>query len=292
MTLTEKQVKKIIELRDTNEMTNEEIADAAKCGVSSVKKYASDNYGLDEKAGRSLTKIMKEEGYDFVDEIKPLVYKLKNQATEIDISLHKYLTDVSNIMSRFLRITDKPAWFFYVFCELANNYAVMNNDIDAMKLIEAVENWFNREIEIKEAEEFLSEIKTKTETLIKNADDDYKYYQEQTNELKEKLGLLNLIQESEFDLNKNEAKAEKLLKNTKKEYNQWLKKIKEAQKSLKQITLAQTIIEKKIVENSDKNNETVKKENILLKQVLEKINKLFPEEIEVIIQEIGVENQR
>lgn len=286
--LDEKQINKLREMRE-KDLTVKETANALGISESSVKKYTSDNYELDEKAGLSLTKIMKEEGFDFSDEIKPLVYSLKNQANEINVDLYKYLTDVSNIMSAFLRITDKPAWFYLVFCELANSLSVITEQIDAMKLIEAVENWFNREIEIEEAEEFLTEIKEKTETLIENADEEYEYYQEKTNELKEEIESLTLFQESEKDLRKNEAKAEKLLKNTKEEYNQWLKKIKEAQESLGKITLAQTIITKKIMESPDKNNNTIKRENIMLRLVLEKINKLFPEEINVIIQEIDTE---
>lgn len=280
--LDEKQINKLREMRGKN-LTVKETANALGISESSVKKYTSDNYELDEKAGRSLTKIMKEEGYDFADDIKPLVYKLKSQANEIGVDLYDYLTDVSNIMSAFLRITDKPAWFYLVFCELANSLSVITEQIDAMKLIEAVENWFNREIEIEEAEEFLTEIKT----LIENADEEYECCQEKTDKLKKEIESLTSIQESEKFIRENEAKAELLLKNTKEEYNQWQEKINEAQESLRKITLAQNIITKEIVESSDKNNDTIKKENILLKQVLEKISLIFPEEIKVIIQEIS-----
>ncbi|GAH86721.1 unnamed protein product, partial [marine sediment metagenome] len=181
----------------------------------SVNKYASDDYEkdneLDEKAGRSLTKLMKEEGYDFSDNIKPLVYSLKIQANEIGVDLFDYLTDVSNIMSGFLRITCKPVWFYFTFCELANSLSVITDHIDAIKLMETVDNWFNREIGIEEAEEFLNEINEKTETLIENANEEHSYWEERTNKLKKEIKLLGLIQESEKDLRKNEAKAEKLL---------------------------------------------------------------------------------
>ena len=63
------------------------------------------------------------------------------------------------------------------------------------------------------------------------------------------------------------------------------------EKEAKKIDIENKLLKIKIGQ-PDKNNENTKRENILLKKAFEKINKLFPEEISVIIQEIGVENQR
>ena len=289
--LEEKEIQKIRELRE-KELTVKEIAKAVGRSESSVKKYISDNYEGDEKAGRSLTKIIKKEGYDFEDDIMPLVYSLKNQANEIDITLYDYLKDISNIMNGFLRITYTPAWFYYVFCELANNLSVITDHIEANDLMNAIDNFYNREISMEESEKFLTEIETKTETLIENSKEEYSYYQEKTNELKEEIESLTPIQISENTLKENEAKAEKLLKNTKQELKGLNNQIDEAQEILRKVRLAQTVVIKKIMENPDKNNENLKKENVLLNQMFERVNKLFPEESKIIIQEIGVENQR
>ena len=169
--LNENQINKIKEMREKG-LTIKETAKALGISDSSVKKYTSEDYEkdneFDEKAGNSLTKQMKEEGYDFADEIKPLVYSLKLQANEIDITLHDYLRDISNTMSKFLKITSRPDWFYYVFCELANSLSVFTNHIDAEKIMEAFDNFYNREIEMENAEAFITDIETKAELLVKN----------------------------------------------------------------------------------------------------------------------------
>ena len=259
--LDENQINKLRKMREKG-LTVKETANALGISESSVKKYTSDDYEreneFDEKAGNSLTKQFDLEGYDFQDEIVPLIYKLKGQSNEIGVDLYDYLKDIANTMNKFLRITNKPEWFYYCFCELAKNYSLITDHIDATKFMEAIDNFYNRELNMEESEVFLTEIETKTESLIKNAKEEYKYYQEKTNELKKEIESLSLIQESVKDLNKNEAKAEKLLKNTKEEYKQWQERIDEAQESLEKITLAQTIIIKKTMENPDKNNEIMR----------------------------------
>ena len=69
--------------------------------------------------------------------------------------------------------------------------------------------------------------------------------------------------------------------------------LKNMENEAKRLQMINTILTEKykILEQSDKNNEQIKQENIMFNMIFERINKLFPEEINVIIQEIGVENK-
>lgn len=291
MTLTEKQIKRIRELKGTTNMTVKEIANSVEVAESSVKKYASDDYEkdnkLDEKAGYWLTKIMEEEGYDFQDEIKPLVYSLKVQTNEIGIPLHDYLTNIRNNTNKFLRITCKPEWFYYVLMELANDYSLINDHIDATKIMETVDNFYNREIEMEESEKLLAENEAKAELLLNNTKERYRYWEERTATLQEE----------------SKAKAEGLLYDAKIKLNDLNKRIDEAQKNYELLKLLQTTMlnknignDKKIetenqelkikLKQSDKDNNITKQENKLMEIVLKEVSINFPVELELIINKV------
>lgn len=293
--LEEKQIKKIRELRE-KEITVKDIAKAVGVSESSVKKYLSDDYEKDnkkdEKTGKTLTDLMIEE-LDFEDGVIPLVYKLKNQANEIDVNLFDYLTDISNTMSKFLRITCKPEWFYYVFMEIANNLAVIiTNNIDANDLMNAIDNWYNRELELEQAEIYLLETQEKAETIINNIKEEQTFFEEECK---------NKIKELEISNNTIETKAERLLNNTKEELKELKEEIDNAIKTRENLTTLNTTIIKKIQEKinlqktegskADKENQELKQQLSAFNIVFDKISKLFPNEIAVIIQEIDNERQ-
>ncbi len=286
--LNENQINKIREMREKG-LTIKETANALEVSESSVKKYTSEDYEkdneLDEKTGNSLTKQFDLEEYDFQDDIAPLVYKLKDQANEINVTLHDYLTDISNTMNKFLRITSKPQWFYYVFCELANSFSLINEHIDATKFMEAVDNWYEREIDMEESEKFIIDIETKAEKLVKNAKEEYNIWQEKIDNAQKEYEKITSLHTVMINNLLEKPNLEKLQKTE--------KKLIDAENRLKELELSKLIlIEKcKILEQSDKDNKIAKKENILLKKAFKKLNKLFPQEITVIIQEIENEIQ-
>lgn len=294
--LDENQISKLREMREKG-LTISETAKALGISESSVKKYTSEDYErekeFDEKAGNSLSKQFDLEGYDFQDEIVPLIYKLKGQANEINITLHDYLEDIANIMNKFLRISDKPHWFYYVFCELAKNYSLINDHIDPLKFMEAIDNFYNREISMEESENFLFETNEKSDILIENAKENYYFLENKIN---------NIRNEAVQYINKKKIKTEGLIENAKEELNELNKQIEETKKKYEIIN---AVLIKKIAcnietlhetEQSDKNNEitkqekesikNLKQENTIMEVILKEFQTNFPVELEMIVNKV------
>lgn len=287
--LDDKEKTRIRELRESGN-TIAETAKAVGRSESTVKKYTSEDYEkdneIDGKTAKALTDQMIEEGYDFENEIKPLVYSLKLQASEIDITLYDYLNDISNIMNKFLRITNNPEWFYYVFCELAiNSFPVFTDLIEANDLINAFNNFYNREIEMENAETFITDIETKAETLLNETKAELTDLNNQINEAQKertKIASLNSIILMKMLGAPNKERLKMSEENLKNMENQLTKL---------QIT-NQILIEKcKLLEKTDKDNEIIKQDNTMFNMVYNKLYKLFPNEIDVIIQEISNESQ-
>lgn len=286
--IEEAQIKRLRELRE-NGLTIKETAKAVGISESTVKKYTSDDYErdneIDGKTGKTLTDQMIEEEYDFADEIKPLVYSLKIQANEIDITLYDYLNDISNTMNKFLRITDTPQWFYYVFCELAKILSLINDHIDASDFMEAIDNFYNREIEMEASENFITEIEEKAERLVNNAKEEYNDWQEKINEAQKSYESITSLKSIILKKMMDDPILEKL-KIAK-------GRLEITEKGMKKLQMTNIIlIEKcKSLEQADINNEIIRQDNIMFNMVYEKLYKLFPQEIDTIIQEIENEKQ-
>ena len=285
--LDEKEINEIIEMREKG-LKIRQIAKAVGRSESTIKKYISDDYEnneLDEKAGKTLTDQMKEERYDFDDEIKPLVYSLKIQANEIDITLHDYLTDISKTMNKFLRITNTPQWFYYVFCELANNYSLITDHIDAEKLMEAIDNFYNREIEMENAEAFIIDIETKAEKIVSETKAKLEDLNSQNNEAQKELDRLASIQTTMLKKLMDDPNREKLKKSE--------KNLKNMENEAKRLEMVNAILTEKckLLEQPDEYNEQIKKKIMLYEKVFERVNKIMPDGIMAIVQEIENENK-
>ncbi|KKM04508.1 hypothetical protein LCGC14_1763550, partial [marine sediment metagenome] len=261
---------------------------------SSVKRYSSDNQEkdneFDEKTGKLLTKQFDLEGYDFQDEIAPLVYKLKNQANEINITLYDYLNDISSNMSKFLRLTENPERFYYIFCELSKNLSVITEHIEAEKLIEAIDNFYNREIEMEEAENFIAEIEEKAELLLENVKEEYNEYKKKINNVQNELKTI---------ISTEGLMMQKILQKPDKE------KLQNAEIKINNLAVKLQIIAENalMIENKNKDlkseNQNLKKmlnqikqENLALDMVFDKIKLIFPEEIKSIVAEVSSESQK
>ena len=281
--IEEKQKERIKELRD-NGLTIKETAKALEISESSVKKYSSSDYekdnDIDEKSADTITKQLDLEGYDFIDEIKPLVYKLKIQANEIDITLFDYLKDISDTMNKFLRITSKPEWFFYTFMEIANNLSLISDHIEANDLMKAIDNFYNREIEMENAEAFITEIETKAERLVNNAKEECEIWREKTNETKLEYQSITSLKAIMLNKMMSDPNKEKLKLSE--------ESLEKMENQIKELQISNTIlIEKgKSLEQINKNNEIAKQDNLMFNMMYEKLYKLFPQEIETILKEI------
>jgi len=290
--INEEKKKRISELRKT--LAVKEIAKLLEISESSVKRYSSDNQEkdneFDEKTGKLLTKQFDLEGYDFQDEIAPLVYKLKNQANEINITLYDYLNDISSNMSKFLRLTENPERFYYIFCELSKNLSVITEHIEAEKLIEAIDNFYNREIEMEEAENFIAEIEEKAELLLENVKEEYNEYKKKINNVQNELKTI---------ISTEGLMMQKILQKPDKE------KLQNAEIKINNLAVKLQIIAENALMIENKNQDLksenqnlkkmlnqIKQENLALDMVFDKIKLIFPEEIKSIVAEVSSESQK
>lgn len=283
MTLDEKKVERIRELKERGDISNEEIANAVKVALSSVKKYTSNDYEqdkIDEKTGNTLTEQMIEEGYDFTDEVKPLVYKLKIQANEIDITLYDYLNDISNTMNKFLRITDNPERLYYIFCQISQNLSVLTDHIEAEDLINAVNLFYDREIEFEQIEAFILEQKQKSNELVdgkaielRDLDRQIEAYQESLTQITN-LHTQTVIKIIE-DPNRGKLKLSE-------------ERVESMENQIKELQMTNTIlIEKgKLLQEADEDNEITRQENIKARLIFERLENIFPQDVKNIIREI------
>ena len=286
--LEEKQIKKIIELKEKG-LTVKDIAKTVNVSESTVKKYTSDDYEhdneIDEKSALNITKHMIEEGYTF-DEIETLGYSLKLQANEIDITLFDYLTDINSVMGNFLKITNTPERFYYVFMELANNLSgFTTNNIEATDLINAINKFYDREIEMENAEQFIIDIETKAENIVSETKAELTDLNNQILYLQKehtKLTSLNSIICMKMLEEPNKEKLEIAEEN--------FKNMESELKKLQNINII--LIEKcKLLEQNDKYNEIIKQENMVFNMAYDKLYKLFPQECDSIIKELDNEIQ-
>jgi transcriptional regulator with XRE-family HTH domain len=272
--IEEAQIKRIKELRE-NGLTIKEVARAIEVSESSVKKFTSDNYErdnkIDEKTGNVLTEQFSLENYDFIDDIRPLVYKLKAQANEQEITLYDYLKDISDIISKFLRITDNPERIYYIFMELANNLTTITNHIEAIDFINAINNFYDREIEFEKIEAWLLEQKDTCDIYIENKKGELRDLLQEIDNNRETLETLTNVR-NHFTMKLIEDPNKILLEN--------LKELQEKDKTLK-------IANKELKESLNRADT----DNIMYRMIFEKITERDPNFINTIIREIEIENK-
>jgi len=305
--IDEEKKTRIGELKESG-LSVKEIAKDLEISESYVKRYSSytpdKNNELDEKISNEMTNIMSLEGYDYDDEIKPLIYTLKDQASELDITLHDYLNDIKNTMNKFLRLTDTPEKFYYVFCELANNFSLITDHIEAEKLMEAVDNFYNKEIEMEEADEYMAENEAKAEKLLENIKEKLNEYEEKIKNAQERLNSLTSTEalmtnwylekpyeerlvNQEIKINNLQALMQKvaeeglMYKSENQELKIMLERINHDTLSLikafEQVKDKNSLLEREI--------EQVNQENALLERADDQINHLYPAEMENIKNE-------
>jgi len=294
--IEEKKIKRIRELRESG-ITIYEIAKMLEISESSVKKYSSSdpdkNNEIDKKTPNEMNNIMLLEGYDFQDEIKPLIYMLKAQANELDITLYDYLKDINKVQNKFLRLTDTPERFYYVFCELANNFSVITEHINAENLISVIDNFYNREIEFEKIEEYLLEQKQECDDYINNKKEELMGLLQQINEAQ------NKIIEAKEELHKLTSTQSIMIQKIFE--NPHLEKLEKSEIKINSLQILLQKIAKEAVQHKTENiklkdlikenitiNNQLKQENSALDMVFDKIRLIFPEEVKSIVSEVSM----
>jgi len=259
-------------------LTIKQIAKALEIGESSVQRYSSstpdkDNE-LDEKISNDMTKIMLLEGYDFEGGIKPLIYALKDEVNEMNITLWSHIYDIKNNTKTFLRITDNPMRLYYIFMVFASNLNLITDHINPEDFIDMVDNFCEREVGMEEAEEYIAEIKETAKLIMTKTE-------EKWDETKKKIE--NAKKEAMKDV---ESKSKTLLKNSKEEYAEYQKKIDNAKKELTLLHQISPLIIRTLETLGNENQELTK----MLKES-DKKNSLL-EKAETIISEMTNEQQQ
>lgn len=288
--IDETKKKRIKELRD-NGLTIKEISKALEVSESTVQRHSSDNQDenneTDKKTADGMTNIMLQEGYDFEDEIMPVVYKAKNIATEIDITLHDSIDNDNRIKDKFLRLTDNPSKFYYVFCELANNLSLITENINAQKFVEATENFYEREIEMEKADDYIEKQEEKITAIMEEGKKQYNNLQEKIENAQEQLDNLTNVRNTlamkllERPTEQKLEKAEEIIKSLKIMNKKVIKKFKTINIENETLKKVNDSLDQKIRELRE-----IHRQNIFMKMILAHVSNSFPTELETIIQEV------
>ena len=211
-----------------------------------------------------------------------LVFNLKRIAHETGSKLGDFIQDIETIFDKYHKITEDPVKLFNFIIEISECLNVITDHIEMEELINTIDNFYNREIEMEESESFLAESETKAEIILENAKKEYQDYNKKIDNAQQYLNQLT---------SQNNIWLAKLLQDPNKE---------KLQESLNKITKLQNyilIINEKAQMLESENQEFKKmleqnnKEKLLLEKAFERIGKIFPQEMRSIVSEIENERQ-
>jgi len=295
----------IYDLNEQN-VSTKEIANRLNISQSSVynalqegdkEQVEIEEDGKNEFIEKKLLEIFTYEKY--IEESKlDLLYNLRKIAKNSgSIDLGEFLADIMTIFNTYYRYTDNTIKLFYFLLDLSNNLGLITNHIDPKILIEHIDNFYDREISMENAEnyiaccdELLEETWEKWRAKILIATNEYHEIVNGRKEHKSKLikRLRETNDEQQAQINR--------LKETIETFEQ---KVREAlakniilstfsKESIKNDEIQKTQIKKLTAEiqELEKLLEKLDKERGILEKAVRKMGTIFPEEVKTIVREI------
>jgi len=207
-----------------------------------------------------------------------LIFGLKRIGEKSGKDLGDFVEDLVYIFDCYDKITEDTIKLFVFLLEISRNMTVIADHIEPLILIDYIDNFIDREVDMEDAEKYVAEIKEEAENVWNET-------QKRIENVKRKA------------INEIEVKSETLLTNSKEEYAEYQEKINRAKEELTDLILNKIFLNNR--------NEKVKKENqelkktlkesdekkTLLEKAFKKLGAIFPQEAETIIQEIIKESR-
>lgn len=226
---------------------------------------------------KKLIEIFRYEGYP-EETIVNLIFNLKRIGEKAGKDLGEFVEDLEYILDCYNERTENFKLIFVFLLELATHFSIITDHIEAGVLINYIDNFIEREVDMEESEKYVAEIK------------------------EEAVNVWNETQKRIEDAKKEamsevESKSKTILKNSKEEYAEYQGKIKNAKKELASLRAIGSLI-RKTLEKLEKENQNLRKmlkesdeKKSLLEEAFKRIEAIFPMETETIVKEIIKESQ-
>lgn len=289
MTISEEKKEKIIELFEKG-LNKKMISRATQVSYPTIKNILNDKdikqnqEEISERNEIVRKKLEEIFAYENCTEeaILDLIFNLKRIAEVSGSEIGEFIEDIEFIFDKYHKYTEKPIELFNFIVDISSNLSLVFDSIEPEPFLKIVEDYYENGMKFNEAKESMIEIEVKAERLVENAKEEYNIWQEEIN---------NAQKECESITSLKSIMLKKMID----EPN--LKKLKFAEESVKALqinahkleTINQVLTIK--LKQTDKENKEAKQELLLFNLAFERINKLFPEEVGIIIKEIENENQ-
>lgn len=211
-------------------------------------------------------------------------YKNKSEESVIDLifnlrrianksgkeDLGDFIESIEFIFDQYYKYSSNPIKLFDIFLDISSNMAFLEDGYNIEEFTKIFEDFYDKCIFIKDADEYLAESKAEREDI--------------TAELKKMWNdfLLKIGNEKKKLISEVESKSETLLKNSKQDLKEYREKIDCAKKELSKLASTRTLIieglKRMETENQNLKQTLVQtdKENSMLKEMIERVNQEAP----------------
>lgn len=268
---------------------------------SDTKQNQEDIKEKKEALTKTLTDIFNYENYT-EESVIDLVFNLKRIAQISGSDLGDFVETLSFVFDKIHKHTDNPIKLFNFIVDISNYLSLLHDVVKPEAFLEIVELYYDNGIRFEEVNNLIVEIDEKTDILIKKVKEGYEYWQEKTNEIKEKYDTLCSSHSTTLKKLENEEITLKKLKKTEEELKiteeklgnlriyayrlgEEAKKIETENQELK-IKLNQSDKENDITKRDNSLIENLKQEKMLMEIVLKEISINFPVEFEMIVNKV------
>ena len=292
MTISEEKKAKIIELREKG-LNKKEISRATQVSFPTIKNILDENEikqnqdvinERNEVLVKKLSEIFNYENYT-EETVLDLIFNLKRIANGSGIELGEFVEDIEFVFDKIHKHTENPIKLFNFIVDISSNLSLVFNSIEPEPFLKIVEDYYESGLSLNEAKDFISEIETKAEKLVDELKQEYNDWQERINYAQEEYKSITSLKTIVIKKMMDNPTLEKLKISE--------ERIKEMEKRMEKLQMTNAVlIEKgKSLEQADKDNEITRQENIKARLIFERLEKIFPQDVKNIIQEIENEQK-
>lgn len=254
-----------------------------------------------EALTKTLTDIFNYETY-LEESVIDLVFNLKRIAQISGSDLGDFVEALSFVFDKIHKHTDNPIKLFNFIVNISNYLSLLHDVVKPEAFLEIVELYYDNGIRFEEVNNLITEIEEKTDILIENAKEEYAYWGDKTNEIKEKYDTLCTSHSTTLKKLEKEEITNKKLKKTEEELKTMEEKLKILQvyayklgEKAKEIGIENQELKTKLNQSDKENNitkrdngliENLKREKTIMEIVLKEVQTNFPVEFEMIVNRV------
>jgi len=291
MTISEEKKERITELYEKG-LSKKEISRTVQVSYPSIKSILDENdikqnqEVINERNEVLINKLSDIFNYENCTEeaVLELIFNLKKIANDSGIDLGEFIEDIEFIFDKINKYIENPIKLFNFIVDISSNLSLAFDSIEPEPFLEIVDLYYDKGLQIREADEYIAEIEIKAERLLENVKPEYNKYQNKINCSRQELNQLT---------SNNSLMTAKLLQQPNKEKLQKaMNRNNELQSFANIITIKAQVLDKKNQELEIENQELIKKSQITdkelgkLTKIIDRVWLVFPDEIANLIKDV------